>query len=107
MLTLEYSGKGRRPHIAIPSFPPVNVNSLAGDERFPWNKVVLRTGSKGIVYAENKCVPVTELRDGKPGKSVYLCIYVRKLEDGSIKYALCNESEHAAIEDIRKPALMR
>jgi hypothetical protein len=48
---------------------------------------------------------VTELRDGEPGKSVYL--YIRKLEDGSIKYALCNESEHASIEDIRKPALMR
>jgi SRSO17 transposase len=34
-------------------------------------------------------------------------LYIRKLDDGSIKYYLCDEDKEAKIDDIRIPANMR
>jgi hypothetical protein len=81
------------------------VKDIADDPSFPWRNVVLGNGAKGPMVAKDKCVKVVEARDGKPGKNVWL--YVRKLEDGSIKYALSNESMDATIEMVRAPAMMR
>lgn len=105
MAVPEYSGRGRRPIKAAPSLAPVSVKEIAGDDSIPWNDVVLGIGAKGPIITKDKCIPVIEIRDGFPGKDIWL--YIRKLEDGSLKYALCNESMDAAIADIRKPALMR
>jgi hypothetical protein len=66
---------------------------------------VLGIGAKGPVITNDKFLRVVEVRDKKPGKNVWL--YIRKLADGKIKYALCNESVDATAEDIRRPALMR
>jgi hypothetical protein len=104
MLVPEYSGKGRRPGLS-PSFPPRHVKDLADDPSMVWQDVVLGNGAKGPITAKDKRVKVVECRDGKPGKAVWL--YIRKLEDGSIKYALCNESMDATLEMVRAPALMR
>jgi SRSO17 transposase len=104
MLVPQRSGRGRKPGPA-PSFPPIKVKDLADDPAFPWQDVVLGNGAKGPIFAKDKCLKVVEYRDGKPGKDVWL--YVRMLEDGSIKYSLCNESMDATLEMIRAPALMR
>jgi SRSO17 transposase len=101
----EYSGKGRRPTIPIPSFPAVTVDSIAKNDDIPWHDVVLGTGSKGPIFAKDKCVRVVESHNNTPGAEVWL--YIRELEDGSLKYALCNDSADASPMDIRKPALMR
>ena len=100
-----YSGRGRRPVKETTSFPPLTVEEVAEDENQPWNDVVLGIGAKGPIITSDKYLRVVEVRDGKPGKDVWL--YVRKLANGSIKYALCNESATATVEDLRKPALMR
>ena len=100
-----YSGKGRKPVKEITSFSPLTVEEVAEDESLPWNDVVLGIGAKGSVITNDKYLRVVEVRDGKPGKDVWL--YVRKSADGSIKYALYNESATASAEDLRKPALMR
>jgi SRSO17 transposase len=105
MAVPEYSGRGKRPTKAVPSFAPVSVKKIAEDDSIPWNDVVLGIGAKGPIITKDKCIPVVEVRDGGPGKDIWL--YIRKLEDGSLKYALCNESMDATIADIRKPALMR
>ena len=105
MAVPEYSGRGKRPTKAVPSFAPVSVKNIAEDDSMPWNDVVLGIGAKGPIITKDKCVPVVEIRDGEPGKDIWL--YIRRLEDGSLKYALCNESMEATIADIRKPALMR
>lgn len=99
------SGKGKKPWIEAPEFPPRSVKEIAEDTDLPWNDVVLDIGAKGPIISCDKFLRVTEVRDGKPGKDVWL--YVRKLTDGSYKYALCNESADASAEDLRKPALMR
>jgi SRSO17 transposase len=101
----EYSGKGKKPKKEKPSFLPIAVKTIAEDGAIPWNDVVLGIGAKGPIITKDKCVPVVEVRDEAPGKDVWL--YIRKLEDGSIKYALCNETMDATIADVRKPALMR
>jgi SRSO17 transposase len=93
MQTPEYGGKGRKPTKAKPSFPPVSVKALAEDGAIPWNDVVLGIGAKGPIITKDKCVPVVAVRDQAPGKDVWL--YIRKLEDGSIKYALCAERKTA------------
>jgi hypothetical protein len=104
IVTPEYRGKGRRPG-SVPSFSPCYVSDIANDPGIPWDEVVLGNGAKGPVIAQDKCVPVVEVRNDMPGKDVWL--YIRRLADGSIKYSLCNESMSANKEDIRIPAQMR
>jgi len=104
LVTAPYSGRGRRP-VAKPEFPPVRVDSIAEDESVPWNDIVLGIGAKGPIIAEDKLLRVTEVRDGYPGNDVWL--YIRRLEDKSLKYALCNAPADSPPESVRKPALMR
>jgi hypothetical protein len=65
--------------------------------------VVLGIGAKGPIIVKDKCIKVVDIRDGMPRKDVWQ--YVSKLEDESLKYALCNGSMDATMEEI--PALMR
>jgi SRSO17 transposase len=105
MVTPDYSGRGRKDIKEKPEFLPRSVESIAKDSDLPWNDVVLDIGAKGPIITNDKYLMVTEVRDGKPGNDVWL--YVRKLSDGKMKYALCNESPDASAEELRRPALMR
>ena len=100
-----YDGRGRPPKALVPSIPSVAVNKLIADESAPWNRVTLDIGSKGPFAIWDKILRVVEIRGGMPAEEAWL--YARKLEDGKIKYALCNHSADATPEDIRGPALMR
>jgi hypothetical protein len=100
-----YSGKGRKPTREVAEFPPRTVKEVVDDDTLPWNDVVLDIGAKGPVITSDKYLRIVQSRDGLPGDDCWL--YVRKLADGSIKYALCNESKDATAEDLRRPALMR
>jgi SRSO17 transposase len=101
----EYSGRGKKPFIPRPSIDPVSVASIANNNENPWQTAVLGTGSKGPIVARDKCIKVFNSHKGLPTQQVWL--YIREMEDGSIKYALCNESLDVSIDAIRKPALMR
>jgi len=100
-----YSGRGRRPTREVPAFPPRTVEEVAGDGSLPWNDVVLDIGAKGPIITSDKYLRVVQSRDGKPCDDCWL--YIRRLADGTMKYALCNESPEATAEDLRRPALMR
>jgi len=100
-----YSGKGRKPTKEKTEFDPLSVKDVIYQSKEPWEHVVLGIGAKGPVIAYDKCLHVVEVRNGLPGKDVWL--YARKLEDGSIKYALCNAPADACKNELRKPALMR
>jgi len=100
-----YSGKGRKPSKLKAEAMSLTVCDIIEESDEPWERVVLGIGAKGPVIAEDKCVKVVEVRDELPGNEVWL--YARKLEDGSIKYALCNAPADASKNEIRKPALMR
>jgi SRSO17 transposase len=101
----EYGGRGGKPAKPAVSFPPVSVSRIADDDRLPWRQAVIGNGAKGPILASDKCVRVIESRGGLPGKEVWL--HVRKLEDNSVKFSLCNEAADADLEAIRRPAAMR
>ena len=105
VFTPDYSGKGRKPTKRKTNAAPQTVKEVVEKSDAPWERVVLGIGSKGPVITEDKCLRVVEVRDGLPGKDVWL--YSRKLDDGSIKYSLCNAPISASKNEIRKPALMR
>jgi SRSO17 transposase len=100
-----YSGRGRKPKKEKPEGSPLTVKDVIEGSEEPWERVVLGIGAKGPVIAEDKCLRVVEVRGGLPGKDVWL--YARKLDDGKIKYTLCNLPADASKKEIRKPALMR
>jgi SRSO17 transposase len=100
-----YSGRGRKPTHEKTDAAPSTVKEALEKSGAVWERVVLGIGSKGPVIAEDKWLRVSEVRDGLPGKEVWL--YARKLADGAIKYALCNAPADASKQEIRKPALMR
>ena len=100
-----YTGHGKKPWKEVPEFAPRTVKEIAEDTELPWNDVVLDIGAKGPNITCDRYLRVIEVRNKKPGKDVWL--YIRKLSDGSIKYALCNAPEDATAEDLRRLALMR
>ena len=100
-----YSGKGRRDLKAQPSIKPINVTQIADDDSFPWNKVILGEGSKGPIIAHEKCIRVVACNDNAPGETIWL--YIRRLEDGSYKFSLCNAPWDTPLHVIREAALMR
>jgi hypothetical protein len=100
-----YGGRGGPPKALVPSIPSIAVNKLMTDESVPWNRVTLDIGSKGPIVIWDKILRVVEIRDGMPAEEAWL--YARRLEDGKIKYSLCNHSADATPEEIRVPALMR
>jgi hypothetical protein len=71
----------------------------------PYNDVALGIGAKGPIFSRDKAIAAVEIRESLPGKDVW--VYVRHLEDGSLKYSLTNAPAEATLDDIRKPALMR
>lgn len=100
-----YSGKGRKPIKEVADISPRAVKEIAEDNSIAWNDVVLSIGAKGPIITGDKCLRVTNSNSALPSNEVWL--YIRKMSDGSIKYAICNESSEASIEDLRRPALMR
>ncbi len=101
----EYKGKGKRPQKLVAATGPVSVEELAANESTPFNDVALGIGAKGPIFSKDKAIRVVEVRDGLPGKDIWL--YVRQLEDGSLKYSLTNAKPSSTLEEIRKPALLR
>ena len=101
----EYSGKGRKPSKLKSKDASITVKELINDTDLPWERVMLGIGAKGPIFAEDKILKVIQVRDELPSKSVWL--YARKMEDGAIKYALCNASMNTPKEELRRVGLMR
>ena len=105
MITPAYSGRGRRDLKAYPSIEPVHVSTIAEDESIPWNKVILGEGAKGPIITHEKCIRVIMCEGNRPGDGVWL--YIRRLEDGSYKFAISNAPWNTPLHVIREAALMR
>jgi SRSO17 transposase len=84
------SNRGRVPSVARASEEPKPVSAVGADESIPWEEVIME-GSKGPVYAQVKCCRVIECVDGIDGEELWL--YIRKYENGDIKYAFSNAPE--------------
>ena len=71
----------------------VTVAELASASGIQWRKVILAEGAKGPIVAEVARVRVRDNREEKPGVRQWLIL--RRLEDGRLKYYLCNASASA------------
>jgi SRSO17 transposase len=101
----EYSGFGRKPSKLVTDGIPITVKELIDSAELPWERVMLGIGSKGPIFSEDKVRVVTQVRKGLPAGDVWL--YARKLENGTIKYALCNAPMDTPKEELRNASLMR
>ena len=101
----EYKGIRKHPQKPVAATKPVTVEEIAANECTPFHDVVLGIGAKGPIFAKDKVIQVVAVRDGLPGNDIWL--YIRRLEDGTLKYSLTNAPSSSTKEDIRKPALLR
>lgn len=101
----ERQGRGRRPTKQVASVAAVSVSAIAEDDTMPWQEIVLMVGAKGPVRTLVKCCRVVEMVDGRDGDEAWL--YIRKYEDGRIKYALSNAPADIDIEELHHAATLR
>lgn len=97
--------RGRASAKLVPSIAPVCVSEIAADESIPWEEVVLMEGAKGPVHASVKCLRVVDVRDDMDGDEVWL--YIRKHENGQIKYSLSNAPADIDRKELNRAATLR
>jgi SRSO17 transposase len=103
---------GRKPKHETPSFAPVQVKTIAFDDSVPWKRVLLFDGAKGGVYADFKCLRCVSCRTKtkfgnyvRPHTEVWL--YMRRYENGEIKYFLSNAPGEVALQELHEAATLR
>jgi len=101
----ERKRRGRTPTKMVPSIVAVPVSTIAEDASLPWEEVVLMEGSKGPVRTLIKYCRVVELQDNKDGEELW--IYIRKYNDGRIKYAFSNAPSDINIQELHHAATLR
>lgn len=107
--TSEKLGRPRKHAKAVPG--PVSVKSIADDPAIEWEQITLTEGSKGPVMAKVKVLRCVSSRsDGsrnyiKPGAEIWL--YIRKYENGDIKYYVSNAPESILRKDLDRAATLR
>ena len=72
----------------------LKVAEVAREPSIRWHRVILAEGAKGPIVAEVARMRVRDNREEKPGVKQWLIL--RQLEDGQLKYYLCNASVHVA-----------
>lgn len=88
---------------------PVPIKTIISDESIPWDRRIIAEGAKGPVIAEIKylrCVASRkENRLYMPQAEIW--VYIRKFEDGAIKYFVSNMPADADISELDRLATMR
>ena len=85
-------GKGGRFKHPRSAEEPVAIKTILDDDSVPWVRRVISMGTKGPVSAEVKCLRCVSSRKENrlfmPKAEIW--VYIRKHEDGTIKYFLSN-----------------
>jgi SRSO17 transposase len=88
---------------------PVAIKSIIGDESVPWVTRVISEGTKGPITAEIKCLRCVSCRKENrlflPKSEVW--VYIRKYEDGTIKYFVSNMPGDTGISQLDRLATAR
>ena len=88
---------------------PVHIKTIIDDESIPWVKRTIAEGAKGPVIAEVKCLRCVSCRKENrlyvPKSEVW--VYIRKHEDGKIKYFICNMPQGTDMKELDRLATMR
>jgi SRSO17 transposase len=89
--------------------PPTDVTKIANDDSIPWEKIIIAEGVKGPIIAEIKCIRCVECRKENrhflPKLEIWL--YIRKHEDGKIKFFLSNMPPETSLSELNRLATAR
>ena len=88
---------------------PVAIKTIADDKQISWNRVRVGNGSKGAIYADVKIVRAVSCRAVDKVASAHLDIwvYVRKYENGDIRFFISNASETTSQQQLHEAATLR
>jgi len=101
-----YRGRGRKPTRPRVTPRAQPVGALAASPACPWTPVVLAEGAKGPIRAEVAALRVTLARDGLPRASP-VWLFLRRLEDGQLKYAVSNAPADTPLAALCRAATLR
>jgi SRSO17 transposase len=88
---------------------PVDIKTVLDDGSVPWVKRVISEGAKGPIATETKCLRCVACRKENRlfmTKSE-IWVYIRKHEDGTIKYFLSNMPDDTGISELDRLATAR
>jgi len=102
-----YPGRGRPPKkLRVTEGKAHRVAAIARWNRCPWRKVVLAEGAKGPIVAQVAALRVYPAREGLPKPSA-VWLFLRRTEDGQIKYALSNAPQDTPVSELCEAATLR
>jgi SRSO17 transposase len=105
----ENAGRGRRYRHPRAVEPPDEIKSILDDESLPWVERVISEGAKGPVSAEIKCLRCVACRKESrlfvPKSEIW--VYIRKHEDGTVKYFISNMPPDTHIAELDRLATAR
>jgi SRSO17 transposase len=106
------SRQGRRFMHPRPSIQPTPVSNVTLDPSILWQKRTLGEGAKGPICADVKCIRCVSCESSTqygnyvaPGEDIWL--YIRKYEDGSVKYFISNAPAETVLSTLDRLATMR
>ena len=88
---------------------PIQVKILAGNDNFTWTKVGF-DGSKGVNYSDVKiirCFSCRSDKNNKPFAHTEIWLYIRRYQNGDIKYSLSNAPGDIPPEELHGAATLR
>jgi SRSO17 transposase len=104
-----YKGRGRRPikNKVLPGQPqPEAVSDIARSPSLTWEPVVMAEGAKGPIVAKVGRTRVYLSRNDLPQDDP-LWLFMRRDEDGQIKYAISNAPEDIPFSEMCQASVMR
>jgi SRSO17 transposase len=102
-----YRGRGRKPTTPrVTRGRAVPVSQLAQSPACAWTPVVLAEGAKGPIRAEVACLRVTPAVGGLP-RATPVWLFLRRLEDGQLKYAFSNAPADTPLAALCRAATLR
>jgi len=102
-----YRGRGRRPtKPRVTQGRAVPVDQIARSKACPWTPVVLAEGAKGPIRAEVACLRVYPAQGGLP-RAAPVWLFLRRTEDGQVKYAFSNAPEDTPLAELCRAATLR
>lgn len=104
-----YKGRGPRPKkikLLAGQPEPQAVSKITQAEDTQWTPVILAEGAKGPIIAEVMVLRVYLSRKGLPEKNA-CWLFIRRNQDGQIKYAISNAPEDIPFTDLCEASTMR
>jgi len=102
-----YRGRGRKPtRPRVTRGRAQTVGAIATSPACPWTSVVLAEGAKGPIRAEVAALRVTPAVGGLP-RDTPVWLFLRRREDGQIKYAFSNAPADTPLAALCRAATLR